>query len=390
METREAMNDDTTANTSVPLPPPTPVAVRTVGRAVWWALPILTLTWLVVGAVIASSFVRVQLWEVAPGTTEAVAPRLEFGPDALAQVSRYPAQTPVSFVTAYGNRLSVLDALIGTIDDDVDVQTYEERFGNNTPAEQRRLGYQSMTTSKQIAEYVAFSRVGLDVSLTWGDIIVEQLICESEPTEFSACNQLEPGDTIRTFNGTEVTSLEQLVSMLGSYRPGDIVTLQILPHRKMTVEQRSVELIASPDDPERTIVGFVPADTRTVDLPFEIGINTESIGGPSAGLAFTLALLDELTPGDLFGGKRVAATGTINGDETIGSIGALRQKAVAVKRAGVEIFFVPSSQSEAELAEARMVAGSSMRIVAVATLEQVLVELAKVGGSGLTNATISL
>ena len=343
-----------------------------------------------VGAVIASSFVRVQLWEVAPGTTEAVAPRLEFGPDALAQVSRYPAQTPVSFVTAYGNRLSVLDALIGTIDDDVDVQTYEERFGNNTPAEQRRLGYQSMTTSKQIAEYVAFSRVGLDVSLTWGDIIVEQLICESEPTEFSACNQLEPGDTIRTFNGTEVTSLEQLVSMLGSYRPGDIVTLQILPHRKMTVEQRSVELIASPDDPERTIVGFVPADTRTVDLPFEIGINTESIGGPSAGLAFTLALLDELTPGDLFGGKRVAATGTINGDETIGSIGALRQKAVAVKRAGVEIFFVPSSQSEAELAEARMVAGSSMRIVAVATLEQVLVELAKVGGSGLTNATISL
>jgi PDZ domain-containing protein len=247
-----------------------------------------------------------------------------------------------------------------------------------------------MTTSKQIAEYVAFSRVGLDVSLTWGDIIVEQLICESEPTEFSACNQLEPGDTIRTFNGTEVTSLEQLVSMLGSYRPGDIVTLQILPHRKMTVEQRSVELIASPDDPERTIVGFVPADTRTVDLPFEIGINTESIGGPSAGLAFTLALLDELTPGDLFGGKRVAATGTINGDETVGSIGALRQKAVAVKRAGVEIFFVPSSQSEAELAEARMVAGSSMRIVAVATLEQVLVELAKVGGSGLTNATISL
>ena len=384
------MNDNTTAQTSVPLPPPPPVSPRPVGRAVWWALPLLTVTWLIVGAVIASSFVRVQLWEVAPGTTEAVAPRLEFGPEALAQVSRYPAQTPVSFVTAYGNRLSVLDAVIGAIDDDVDVQTYEERFGDNTPAEQRRLGYQSMTTSKQIAEYVAFKRVGLDASLVWGDIIVEQLVCEAEPAEFSACRQLVPGDTIRTFNGTEIESLEQLVALLESFRPGDTVTLQIVPHRKTTIEQRTVELIASPDDPQRAIVGFVPADTRTVDLPFEIGIDTDSIGGPSAGLAFTLALLDELTPGDLFGGKRVAATGTINGDESVGAIGALRQKAVAVKRAGVEIFFVPSGQSEAELSEARAVAGATMRIVAVATLEEALLELEKVGGSGLMNATISL
>ncbi len=384
------MNDDTTAHTSVPLPPPPPVALRRVDRAVWWALPLLTVTWLVVGVVIASSFVRVQLWEVAPGTSEAVAPRLEFGPDALAQVSRYPAQTPVSFVTAYGNRLSALDALIGVIDDDVEVQTYEERFGENTPAEQRRLGYQSMTTSKQIAEYVAFKRIGLDVSLTWGDIIVEQLVCEDEPADLSACNQLEPGDTIRTLDGTDIGSLEQLVSMLESYRPGDSTTLQIIPHRKTTLEQRTVELIASPDDPDRAIVGFVPADTRTVDLPFEIGINTESIGGPSAGLAFTLALLDELTPGDLFGGKRVAATGTISGDETVGVIGALRQKTVAVKRAGVEIFFVPRGQSEAELDEARMVAGTTMRVIAVATLEEALIELERLGGSGLTNATISL
>lgn len=388
----ETMNDDTTAQPSVPLPPPPPVAprARSTSGVLWWALPLLTLTWLVLVGIVVSSFVRVQLWEVAPGTTEAVAPRLEFGPEALAQVSRYPAESPVSFVTAYGNRLSALDALIGAVDDDVDVQTYGERFGENTPAEQRRLGYQSMTTSKQIAEYVAFNRVGLDVSLTWGDIIVEQLVCEPEPAEFSACNQLEPGDTIRTFNGTDIESLEQLVSMLDSYRPGDTVTLQIVPHRKTTVEQRTVELIASPDDPERAIVGFVPADTRTVDLPFEIGINTESIGGPSAGLAFTLALLDELTPGDLFGGKRVAATGTINGDESVGAIGALRQKTVAVKRAGVEIFFVPSSQSEEELAEARMVAGPTMRVVAVSTLQEVLDELARVGGSGLTNATISL
>ena len=68
-------------------------------------------------------------------------------------------------------------------------------------------------------------------------------------------------------------------------------------------------------------------------------IDTDQIGGPSAGLAFTLALLDELTPGDLMGGVKVAATGTIGEDESVGAIGALAQKAVAVKAAGVKVFW---------------------------------------------------
>ncbi|NCX59666.1 MAG: PDZ domain-containing protein, partial [Actinobacteria bacterium] len=89
-----------------------------------------------------------------------------------------------------------------------------------------------------------------------------------------------------------------------------------------------VELIAAPDDSGRTIIGIMPRDTRTVKTPFEIGIDTDSIGGPSGGLAFTLALLDELSSGSLTGGTKVAVTGTINGDETVGAIGAVRQKAV--------------------------------------------------------------
>lgn len=96
--------------------------------------------------------------------------------------------------------------------------------------------------------------------------------------------------------------------------------------------------MVSPDDPNRTIIGVWPADTRKVKLPFEVGINTDLIGGPSAGLAFTLALIDELTPGELTGGIKVAATGTIDGDETVGAIGALRQKTVAVKASGAKVF----------------------------------------------------
>jgi PDZ domain-containing protein len=155
-------------------------------------------------------------------------------------------------------------------------------------------------------------------------------------------------------------------------------------------QERRVQLIESPDEPGRTIIGFIPADTRTVVLPFEVTIDTDRIGGPSAGLAFTLALLDEMTPGDLFGGVKVAATGTMNEDETIGAIGALRQKAVAVKAAGAKLFLVPKSQSADELSAAREVLGSSVKLVTVANLDEALAVLESMGGSGLTNATISL
>jgi PDZ domain-containing protein len=172
------------------------------------------------------------------------------------------------------------------------------------------------------------------------------------------------------------------------------VTLTIkpadLPEGSSLEDVKRIQLIADPDTPTRAIIGFIPADTRTVQLPFEVGIDTDQIGGPSAGLAFTLALLDELTPGDLMGGVRVAATGTIGEDESVGAIGALAQKAVAVKAAGAKVFLVPKGQSEEELADARRAVGSSVRIEPVANLAEALAILESLGGSGISNATIEL
>src|SRR5207302_4192976 len=50
------------------------------------------------------------------------------------------------------------------------------------------------------------------------------------------------------------------------------------------------------------------------DFPIKVDIESGDVGCPSAGLAFTLALLDVLTPGELTGGVPVAATGTIDSD----------------------------------------------------------------------------
>ena len=404
--TERAMSEEnsTTMDTSVPFPPPTVQNVplddgsasetARINRRLWWALPILTVAWIGLIAIIAASLTPLKLWELAPGSAEQVSNRLSFDKAALSKVMRYPAKTPVLFVTAFGSKLTALDAFAGALDKDVDVQTYKERYGTSTPTEQQRLGYQSMTTAKQIAEYVAYTRLGLDASFVYGDIIIEELVCLENPGPMSACKQLQLGDTITTLDGEPTPTLLDLAPLMADKKPGDIVTLTIkpanLPEGSSLEDVKRIQLIADPDTPTRPIIGFIPADTRTVQLPFEVDIDTDQIGGPSAGLAFTLALLDELTPGDLMGGVKVAATGTIEEDETVGAIGALAQKAVAVKAAGVKVFLVPKGQSEEELADARRAAGPSVRIEPVADLAEALAILESLGGSGLSNATIEL
>jgi PDZ domain-containing protein len=131
----------------------------------------------------------------------------------------------------------------------------------------------------------------------------------------------------------------------------------------------------------------MPRDTRTVKTPFEVGIDTDSIGGPSAGLAFTLALIDELSEGSLSGKTRVAVTGTIDGDESVGAVGAIPQKAIAARDAGAKLFLIPAVQSAEDVAAARRIGGARMRVETVATLQDALDILRGIGGDALPDAT---
>jgi PDZ domain-containing protein len=245
-----------------------------------------------------------------------------------------------------------------------------------------------MYTAKQVAEYVAMTRLGLDATFSEGRITVNELVCSDDPLPTSACKVLEVGDTLLQFDGTDVPTLSALTTAMKGRSVGDEVVLTVAPHGtkpddQTSWEKRSVELMANPDDASRAIIGFVPADTRTVTLPFEVNITTTDIGGPSAGLAFTLALLDDLSPGNLTGRGRVVATGTIAEDGSVGAIGALRQKAVAARDAGATLFLVPTGQSADEVRDARAAGGTGLKIVQVGTLEEALVALRSNGGEPL-------
>jgi PDZ domain-containing protein len=381
------MNEELMNEVSVPLPPPSlPADIRTLRVA----LPLITISWLVLLTVVVMASVRIQRWEIAPGEAMTVSSRIGFMPtkegDAVPQ--RYVADNGIRFVTAFGGQLSILDSILGWLDPYVRVDTYTEHFGEQTPTSSRRLGFQAMTGAKQIAEYVAMSKVGLEATLEEGPILVEQVICQDAPSENSACVNLQVGEQITHINGVETQTLSLLAAQMKNRKVGESVVLTVLPYVAPNEESErkpkkvTVTLMASPDD-ERAIVGFIPADTRVTSLPFDVNISTTDIGGPSAGLAFTLALLDELTEGNLMGKGRVAATGTMDENQNVGAIGALEQKAVAVRDAGVTLFLVPAGQSPDEMKAARAAAGSGVRIVQVATLDDALKELRRNGGSAL-------
>ena len=252
---------------------------------------------------------------------------------------------------------------MGWVDPYVKVQTCEERFGSCEPSLDREIQLGAMATAKEIAAYVAFDHLGLDARLDEGVAQVgsfdAELCPEDAPAE-RACRVLEVGDTIvsveipGTSDGAihEIRVVSDLSEALAASKPGDRVVLKVRSIGAPDDEVRTVEveLMASPNDPTRTIVGFN-------------------------------ALIDELSPGDLSPPGGVAATGTMAEDGSVGPIGALVQKAVAVRRSGARLFLVPASQSEAEIEAARRAVGDEVEIVTVETLDDALAALAQRGGS---------
>jgi PDZ domain-containing protein len=241
-----------------------------------------------------------------------------------------------------------------------------------------------MSSAKQIAEYVALSRLGYEATLNPGPAQVNNDFtpaeCPADSPADAACMVLAFGDTIIAVDGEPTPTIVELADAISAHQPGDVVTLTVTPLDSVEPIDKQVALIADPNDASRTIVGFTPRDTRTVTVPVTVDVDTGDVGGPSAGLAFTLALIDALTPGSLTGDTRIAVTGTIDADGNVGAIGSLPQKADAIRRAGASLFIVPVGQSDEDLARAREIAGDGVQIVTVATLDEALQAIADHGG----------
>jgi Lon-like protease len=355
--------------TPPPPTPPTPAASGTEAatprrRRRFWPI---VLTVVVVAFVIGAATVPLPYYLYRPGSVRDTEPLV-----AVDGAEVYASDGTISYTTVSLRQATLFGLASGWIDDDVDVVPRDEVLGGRDADENRTLNMQMMDTSKQVATQVALERLGhpVDVSIT-GETVVEVI------PDMPADGVLEPGDTITAVDGEPLDDPDDLTRLLGDEAPGDEVTVTVQSSESAAERDVELALAADPDDPERAIMGVRPSPRGVdFDFPFDVVIDTGDVGGPSAGLAFTLAIIDDLTPGDLTGGAKVAVTGTIAGDGSVGPVGGTGQKAAAVRAGDYDAFLVPSADYQAALGRA-----GDVEVVAVDTLAEALAALADLGGN---------
>jgi Lon-like protease len=230
-------------------------------------------------------------------------------------------------------------------------------------AELERESRNEMTQSQKIAAAVALRYVGYKVVAHSNGVQVT-LVYPGAPAD----GKLEVGDVIVEANGRHVATTEDLRKAMKGVKPGEDVTFGV--RRSGGVRDVKLGTQADSQDRTRAIVGVQIQQSADIKLPLAIKIDAGQIGGPSAGLAFALDIVDELRD-HLDGGRRIVVTGALDLDGRVVEIGGIKQKTVAAKDAHADLFLVPDGNA----ADARRY-GGSLHVVAVSTFREALSALA--------------
>jgi len=347
---------------------------RSVRRRRWLAAV------LAVGVVVVlvGTFWRLPYYTLSPGSLRNTGP--------LVTVEGAPTFTDdgeIGYLTVSFAQTTPFGLLRAWVDDDIEVLDEDAALGGRDLDENRALNAQLMDNAKDTATAVALDALGYDVELLGTGAVVVGVEAGTP-----AAGALAVGDVVVGIDGTPVTTAAELTDAVVSLPVGATVVLDVERHgdasvtpddeeRGAPVEEVTLTLAARPDDPTLAFLG-VRSATRdaTWDLPFEVEVDSGNVIGPSAGLAFTLGIIDVLTPGSLTGGEVVAVTGTITPNGDVGIVGGVSQKAATAIGAGAGVYLVPAP----EVAAAEERSGRELDVVGVATLLDALEALAEITG----------
>ena len=231
-------------------------------------------------------------------------------------------------------------------------------------AERRRQNLRQMDRSEEVAAAVALRELGYDV-----DAKPEGAQVVAVAPDAPAAGKLEPTEVIVAVDGEPVQTPDDLRRLIAKHEPGDTVRLRVRAGgATRTVEVGTIE---SPDEPGRPIVGIQVEQFADIKLPIGVEIDLGNVGGPSAGLAFALDVVEEVR-GNVDRGLRVAVTGELELDGGVAPIGGIKQKVIGARRSDADVFIVPAGDNAVE---ARRHAGD-LRIIPVESFEQALRALA--------------
>jgi PDZ domain-containing protein len=194
-----------------------------------------------------------------------------------------------------------------------------------------------MAGSKLNAIEVAYKKAGYPVDYEYKGVYVVQVV-----PDMPAEGKLRSGDRIIKVDGQEFPSSERFIEYVGNKEAGDQVELTIKREDKTKTVNVSVKPFK--DDPKKFGIGISLVDDKEIIVDPKVTVKTDEIGGPSAGLMFSLEIYDQLMEEDFTKGYKIAGTGTIDSKGTVGPIGGIDQKIVAADKAGAEIFFAPNEK----------------------------------------------
>jgi Lon-like protease len=226
-------------------------------------------------------------------------------------------------------------------------------------SERIKQSQEEMTQSQKIAAAVALRYLGYKVEVKTSGVEVTAVF-PGTPAD----GKLEVGDVVVSVKGKSVKTTDELRRAMSAVKAGASVTFGV--RRSGGVRNISLQTIESTDQPKRAIVGVQIDQLARIDLPLAIRIDTGSIGGPSAGLAFALDIVDELGK-DVDDDKRIVVTGALDLDGRVAAIGGIKQKTIAAHDADADLFLVPDDNA----ADARRYA-DGLDVVPVSTFREAL------------------
>lgn len=316
---------------------------------------------------LVNNFISLPYYVFAPGSAHGVKDAIEVPAE-----KRFSDNGDFMMTTVALSEARPLQLLYASLSPTQRVEKKASVSGDLSREEFSRINEAEMTNSQQVAIAVGMQRSGYKVDRLGDGALIKQVINDAPLRDL-----VKVGEVIVGIDGKPVGLATDLTDVVGGVSPGQKVTLAVKGAEGG--EQRTVDVVAGPNpqDSSKALLGvLVTTDNARLDTPFPVEFKDSDVGGPSAGLAFTLALIDSLTPGALSGGKKVATTGTIDADGSVGEVGGVAQKAAAVEKAGIELFVVP----DGEVDDAKSAVGDGVKVVGVKNLDEALDALKQNGG----------
>jgi PDZ domain-containing protein len=320
------------------------------------ALTLLVSAFLVLALGIVGALSKVPYVVLSPGPTEDTLGKVDNKPViTVSGRETYPTDGELRLVTvAYQGgpnaKIDLLTALRGWIDPTVAVVPQETIFAPDRSQEQvEEENTVEMTNSQDNATAAALN----ELKIPYTTVISVVSTVKDQP----AAGKLLKGDEIVSVDGKPVSEIEAVGEAVRTRKPGEQVTFGVVRgEQKLDVAVRTI------GGQGKAMVG-VTMQAR-YKFPFKVEINVGDVGGPSAGLMFSLGIVDKLTRGPLTGGKQIAGTGTITPEGEVGPIGGIAQKMVGARDAGATVFLTPADNC----AEALKGVPDGLRLVKAETL----------------------